>query len=77
MRTMLGFGAFFDGDALFWLRESSIILPTAILCCLPVAHFFRRRVFACVGYGASFLLFLISVSQLVMNVHNPFIYFNF
>ena len=77
MRTMLGGGAFFDGDALFWLRESSIILPAAILCCLPVAHFFRRRAFACVGYGASCLLFLISISQLVMNVHNPFIYFNF
>lgn len=77
MRTMLGFGAFLDGDALFWLRESSVILPVAVLCCLPIAHALRRRVFACVGYGASYLLFLISVSQLVMNVHNPFIYFNF
>jgi len=32
---------------------------------------------AAFGYAVQFGLFILSVSCLVMNAHNPFIYFNF
>ena len=33
--------------------------------------------YALPGYAIQFALFIVSVSCLVMNTHNPFIYFNF
>lgn len=88
LRCMLGIGAVSIGDAsaLFYLREYAVILIFAALFSTPLFAGLHRRIFA--GHTDSAFysllraavyaaLFIISVSYLVLDAHNPFIYFNF
>jgi len=86
--AMFGTGqAVADAEFLFWLREYRVILAAGILCAMPIVAGLKKwlsakneRLAAVCGYvgcGVQFLLFVVGVSYLVMNAHNPFIYFNF
>ncbi len=64
-----------------------VLLLVGILCSTPILKVMTKRlavrslqvakISTIAGYAIQFLLFLVSVSFLVMNAHNPFIYFNF
>lgn len=76
-----------DEQFLFWLREYAVILVFGIFCAMPVLKLLKEKLSAkgeraavCCSYlgcGVQFLLFIVSISFLVMDAHNPFIYFNF
>lgn len=76
-----------DGVARFNMREYFIVFAAGCLCATPVFKVLKERISSrgpraavlCngAGYAVQFLLFIVSVSFLVMNAHNPFIYFNF
>ena len=78
--------AFADAKALFYLREYRAYIAAAILCSTPVFKKLEERLARIPVFGAIALtvgnllqlaLFVVGVGALVMNVHNPFIYFNF
>lgn len=87
--AMLGFGGNGAADTQFFfqLREYAVILAAGILFAMPAAKLLKERLSAkneklavvCdyVDCGVQLVLFVVSVSFLVMNAHNPFIYFNF
>jgi len=76
----------YDATGLFYLREYLVVLLIGILCATPIFRILREKLSALpktgtalllVGYLGQILLFLASIAALVMNAHNPFIYFNF
>ena len=78
---------FIDNDFVFYVREYAVALIIGVLLSTPVLRFLKERfvskselaarVFENASYAMQMLLFIVSVSCLVMNAHNPFIYFNF
>lgn len=80
--SMLGLGGA-DTETLFYLREYFVILAVALVCATPLprvlkARLLRRETPAQLAtVGVQVLLFLVSVSFIVMDAHDPFIYFNF
>ena len=89
LRTMFGLNGAPAADALFRfnLREYAVYLAMGLLCSTPIWGILRRWLSArgqtaarlCDGAACAvqFFLFLVGVSALVMNAHNPFIYSNF
>jgi len=71
----------------FYVREYGAILLVGLICSMPLVTTIKGKISAkgtrwaelCDGIGnvVQFGLFILSVSFLVMNAHNPFIYFNF
>lgn len=74
-----------DSAFRFYLREYGVILAAGILCSTPLLQRCReklhnQRAAVLWDQGAELVqlvLFLVGISCLVMNAHNPFIYFNF
>ena len=76
-----------DGQFVFWFREYLVILVAGVLCSMPVFAWMKEKLAkkrekvelacTCLGYAVQLILFVVSVSYLVMDAHNPFIYFNF
>ena len=68
-----------DGPAVFWSREMIVPLVCAVVGSAPIlkARCLSGAWLAVPGYAIQFALFVVSISCLVMNAHNPFIYFNF
>ncbi|MDD6035359.1 MAG: MBOAT family protein [Lachnospiraceae bacterium] len=89
MKAMLALNgnAWIDDTMLFHLREHGVLLAAGIICALPLfrclGEAFKKKggwLSAGAEYiasGTQAVLFLLSVSYLVMDAHNPFIYFNF
>ena len=89
LKTMFGFGGapFCNEEFLFNMREYVAFIIVGIVCATPITK--RIREVICARHQVSgsiidschflfqFALFVISFSFLVMNAHNPFIYFNF
>ena len=87
--VMLGFGdaGLFDVHAGFYLSQYGIILTFGLLAATPFwqntkqalsqRNRFTGAICHCIGSLAQACFFLISVSMIVMDTHNPFIYFNF
>ena len=76
--------AFSDGQTLFYLRNHIVFFIVGILCSMPLFRYIRTKlgqrmdpVCSWISYIVQFLLLLCSVSYLVIQAHNPFIYFNF
>ncbi len=87
LRCMLGLSgnALGDASALFYVREYRVPLAVGILCCTPLFQKLRER-WEAKGKGelcnaltavCQMVLFVFSLSYLVIDAHNPFIYFNF
>ncbi len=78
---------FWDDMFQFHLREYMVILAAGILCSTPLIRWGKEKLSAfhvrvgqaceVTGIAVQFALFLVGISYLVMNAHNPFIYFNF
>ena len=74
-------------NATFYIRENALLFTVGILCSVPLFKRLteimekksERMSVLCGHFGVTvqLLLFIVSVSFLVMNAHNPFIYFNF
>ncbi len=88
LKTMLGLsgGAFIDDTAVFYFKEYIIVLIAGILCATPIFKWAANRlsktktgeaISLSITYVVQAALFIICISFLVMNAHNPFIYFNF
>lgn len=89
IKAMFGFapGGFTNAIAAMNFRDYFVMIIAGLVCSTPLVGFLRKKVedrFACgsticnvVSYVIYGLLFIISVSFIVMNAHNPFIYFNF
>ena len=87
--TMLGLRGMplLNETTLFWFREYFVLFAAGIFCALPVSKKLKelftskgeKMAALCENWEAAvqLVLFVISVSFLVMNAHNPFIYFNF
>ena len=89
LRTMFGFAGAPLTDAIFrlYLHDYRIFLITGILCSMPV---FKKAkeilssrepnlLIVCdiAGCAIQIALFLIGISYIIIEAHNPFIYFNF
>ena len=86
IKSMFGFGAAaMNADvAPFELWEIKVLLGAALLLSTPFFSIFKARSAATIKGGCALAeglvllaLFTVGVSCLVMNAHNPFIYFNF
>ena len=88
MRTMFGMGGngLLGGSARFYLRECGLLIAAGLLCATPVfkwlgemaaKHPVLKGPASIVSGVIQLFLFMAGISQLVMNAHNPFIYFNF
>ncbi|MBD5099099.1 MAG: MBOAT family protein [Clostridiales bacterium] len=89
LRSMFGAAgnALVDDTFRSQFRECFTVLAAGLICSTPVWRILRERLSArgpaaasvCNGIACTvqFLLFLVGVSYLEMNAHNPFIYFNF
>jgi len=76
-----------DNVFVFYSREYIVYLLIGLLCCTPVFRRIGERMrkagkgWSTLADGAGaigqLVLFMFSVTMLVMNAHNPFIYFNF
>ncbi|MBQ7846275.1 MAG: MBOAT family protein [Clostridia bacterium] len=75
-----------DATGLYYLREYLVVLLVGIVCATPIFRTLREKLIPMpkagtalllAGYLGQILLFLCSIAALVMNAHNPFIYFNF
>ena len=85
--TMFGLkgAALVDTMAVFHFREYLVPLCVGLLCSTPLFRWIREKAQARgweTAYGLwdgfmQLLLFAVGLSYLVMNAHNPFIYFNF
>lgn len=87
--SMLGFasGGFIDAEGMRKFLNYSVFIVFGIICATPLFSFLRTKiqlkvkrgacVFDAIAYFAQIILFFVSVSYLIMDVHNPFIYFNF
>ncbi len=74
-------------DAFFYLREYFVIFAAAILCATPFLRKLQRcalsgdesraNLYRRLSAAWQIVLFAVSVSFIVMDAHNPFIYFNF
>lgn len=76
--------AFADKRTLFMFKESIVILIAGIIGSMPVFKYIREKmqpkvqsIWDNITYAVQFLLFIVSVSFLIIGEHNPFIYFNF
>lgn len=71
----------YDGHAAFWIKETAVLLPLALLFSTPlparICEAVKRAVRVNIQSFAQLPLFLVSISSLVMENHNPFIYFSF
>ncbi len=89
LKAVFGVGetAFIDLQFVFYIREYAVILFAALLCSTPLFRNLRERMLAAgarqaafvsvLSWGVQTVLFAVSVSFLIMNSYNPFIYFNF
>lgn len=90
LSAMFGFSGNVWTDAYLFRfsSENAVLLVIGLLCCTPIFKIVgrmiesieerrARRVIGTVSALWHLLLFFISVSYLVLNNHNPFIYFNF
>ena len=89
IKTMFALTGTAAADTAFWfnLREYFVIIVMGMVCSTPVIRNIKERLSAkttraqlvCDGIGSAVqvILFFVSVSFLIMNAHNPFIYFNF
>ena len=88
-RVMFGLGGapLASNDFVFYVREYGAYWIGGIICSLPLLPWIRKglehaggktgRVVSELAQLAQLALFIISLTMLVMNAHNPFIYFNF
>ena len=87
-RCLAGLFSFdFSGTGAFFLSSSNalsplLLLPVALLGCLPWKHRLEKRFGHSAAFGAlklvfAFLLWIASVAMLLGESYNPFIYFRF
>ena len=89
LKTMFGFAGkqFVDGMFEFYLINDRVFIAIGILLSMPIWRWMEKRIVA-KAYSAQklltiafdfaqVLLFVCSVSSLVINTHNPFVYINF
>ncbi|MBQ8311090.1 MAG: MBOAT family protein [Clostridia bacterium] len=89
LKAMFGIGSvgYIGATARLYFAEFFVILVAGILCSTPIFRFMREKLATrlknglaicnAVTYTVQAVLFLISVSFIIMDSHNPFIYFNF
>ncbi len=78
---------FTDSITIRYFFDFVVLIIVGIICSTPLISSIRKKlqpkikngelIFDSIGYAVQFILFLVSVSYLIMNAHNPFIYFNF
>lgn len=75
-----------DSNAIFYFKEYIIVLLAGILCATPLFKWIKKclcktthgeTLSLTVSFIVQIAFFIVCISFLVMNAHNPFIYFNF
>ena len=75
--------AWADGVSSLFLREYGLFLAAAVICGLPVKDFLHRKLrvpdgaLEIAGAAALAVLTVVSITYIVTDSYNPFIYFNF
>jgi len=80
--SMFGNGGISSDNAVFWIKETRIFFLLAILFSSPIGRWFKIKFqnnkIAQVTYLIGMvLLFVITLSFVITDSYNPFIYFNF
>ncbi len=83
--SMYGGGSvgFWDVTATMYIREYGVFVALALLIGLPIGKFVKEklrvpdRAFEILSAAGLILVFVVSISYIVMGGYNPFIYFNF
>ena len=75
-------GSVIDGQAVFYLKENAVFFVLAALFSMPVGQWVEKKIQRHRWVKALYpvgicLILLISISYMVKNAYNPFIYFNF
>lgn len=78
---------FIDDTFLFYLREYAVILAAGAFCSTPLLRICGERLWSVsegwgklwnvTGEAIQLIFLVVGISFLIMNAHNPFIYFNF
>ena len=88
-KAMFGLGgnAWTDDAFLFYFREYGVILAAGLFCSTPLLRVCGEKLRSAGetwgelwewgGEAVQLVFFLVGISFLIMNAHNPFIYFNF
>ena len=85
VKTMFGAGSagLFDDTALFYLSNYKFYFAAGIICCFPVIPFIKKKVdtekpaIRIISGLLLLFVFLVSLTFIVKDSYNPFIYFNF
>ena len=89
LKAVFGFGGagFADSQFAFYIREYAVFLLAALLCSTPVFKTLGEKIslrgerqaaaLSLLSWCVQIVLFTVSISFLIMNSYNPFIYFNF
>lgn len=84
IRAMFGLNgnAFSDGMFSGYLLQNIILIAIGMLLCTPIFRILKKKTESStaagfVSAGVLIVLFVLSVSSIVSNSYNPFIYFNF
>ena len=89
LKAMLGFtsAGFVNPFTTRTFLDFAVLLIVGLICSTPLIPFIKNKLhgkikngtIVCnsITYVVQFILFVLSVSFIVMNAHNPFIYFNF
>ncbi len=89
LKSMFGLAgnAFADETFVFYSREYIVYILTGVVCSVPLfrwlkercrkTELFRKNTVINTGYLLQLVLFIVSITMLVMNTHNPFIYNQF
>ena len=89
LKSMFGLtgNTLIDDNFVFYGREYIVYILAGIICSIPVfrllkgrcrkTELFRKTAVINTGYILQLILFVVSITMLVMNTHNPFIYNQF
>lgn len=89
IKSMIGAsnGALIDDITIRYFFDFLVLIIAGVICSTPFFVFIKEKlqtkfkngeiIFNSIDYAVQFFLFIVSVSFLIMNAHNPFIYFNF
>ena len=79
IKVMFSFGSykFIDSNFLYYGKNYLILFIIAIICCIPIKIKIKNKIFMFIKFLIYIILFIITISFIVSDNYNPFLYFRF